>query len=37
MVNWHGTRGHGPFVLKVLPETYLALSKAEQGREISDR
>jgi hypothetical protein len=29
MVNWHGTRGHGPFVLKVLPERYLALSKAK--------
>jgi hypothetical protein len=29
MVNWHGTRGHGPFELKVLPESYLALSKAK--------
>ena len=28
-VNRHGTRGHGPFVLNLLPESYLALSKAE--------
>jgi hypothetical protein len=29
MVNWHGSRGHGPFELKVLPESYLALSEAK--------
>jgi hypothetical protein len=36
----HGTipevdRGHGPFVLKVLPESYLALSKAELRQGVS--